>query len=392
MRARLSGFAACAVGLEPVLAEELRALAARRRRVEVGAAEPGGVEFTSDDSGLYAANLQLRTASRVLVRVASFHASSFHELERRARRIAWEDFLPPGSAVGFRVSSRKSRLRHQEAVAERILAAAAERVPGVRPAAPGASDEAEQDEGAQLVVVRLVHDQCTVSADSSGDLLHRRGYRLASAKAPLRETLAAAMLLASDWDGTAPLLDPMCGSGTIPIEAALLARRIAPGLARRFAFERWPSFEADRWQRLREGALERILPAAPAPILASDRDEGAVAAARANAARAGVAADLDIRRAAISAIEPPGRAGWLVTNPPYGVRIGDPSGLRDLYAQLGNVARRHCPGWHLALLSAQAPLARQIGIPLDCRLETATGGIPVRLVQGLVPETSAAPA
>lgn len=390
MRARLTCFATCAVGLEPVLAGELRALAAERRRLEVGGEEPGGVAFESDHAGLYAGNLQLRTGSRILTRLGSFHASSFHELERRARRLGWEDFVRPGARVGFRVASRKSRLQHQDAIAERLLGVVAERVPGVQPVQPSEDEDMPGDD-VQLLVVRLAHDQCTVSADSSGELLHRRGYRLAGAKAPLRETLAAAMLLASGWGGTAPLLDPMCGSGTIPVEAALLARRIPPGLRRRFAFEGWPSFEPERWRRLRERAIERILPAAPIPILGSDRDDGAVAAARANAERAGVGDDVLLRRAAISAIEPPAQAGWLVTNPPYGVRLGDRSRLRDMYAQLGNVARRRCPGWQLALLATHAGLARHTGIPLECRLETLTGGLRVRLLQGLVPGTSAAP-
>ncbi|MBA3258799.1 MAG: hypothetical protein H0T68_04950, partial [Gemmatimonadales bacterium] len=226
----------------------------------------------------------------------------------------------------------------------------------------------------------------------SGELLHRRGYRLATCKAPLRETLAAAMLLAAEYDGSAPLLDPMCGSGTIPIEAALLARRIPPGLRRRFAFESWPGFEAERWRVLIAEGYERILPGALAPILGSDRDEGAVAAAGANAERAGIASDVAFRRAAISAIERPDQAGWLITNPPYGVRVGERVRLRNLFAQLGNVARRRCPGWRIAFLSAHLELERQTGLPLEPRFATLNGGIRVRLMQGIVPGTRAAPA
>ena len=157
--------------------------------------------------------------------------------------------------------------------------------------------------------MRLFRDECTVSADASGELLHRRGYRLATAKAPLRETLAAAMLVGTGWDGSAPLIDPMCGSGTIPIEAALLARRMPPGMTRRFAFMRWPGHDRAAWERLVEQARERALPRAPAPILGSDRDAGAVAASVANAERAGVAGDVEWRRAAISAIDAAAGAG-----------------------------------------------------------------------------------
>jgi len=388
MPAALTCFATCAVGLEPLLAGEMRALAAGRT-LELGTEEPGGIEFRADTSCLYAANLHLRTASRIVVRIGSFHASAFHELERRARRLRWEVFIPPGAALAFRVSARKSRLYHQGAIAERLLAAAAERVPGAR-AAPEVTEEDAAGAEVQRIIVRLFRDECTVSADSSGELLHRRGYRLATAKAPLRETLAAAMLLGAGYDGAAPLLDPMCGSGTIPIEAALLARRIPPGRWRRFAFESWPGFEAERWRGLLAEANERILSTTSAPILGSDRDEGAVAAARANAERAGVASDLTLRRAAVSAIEPPTPAGWLITNPPYGIRVGERAKLRDLFAQLGNVARRRCPGWRIAFLSAHAELERQTGLPLEPRFATLNGGIRVRLVQGTVPATQAA--
>jgi putative N6-adenine-specific DNA methylase len=231
----------------------------------------------------------------------------------------------------------------------------------------------------------VARDVCTVSADTSGALLHRRGYRQAVAKAPLRETLAAAMLLGSDWPGTVPLIDPMCGSGTIPIEAALLARRIAPGLGRVFAFHRWPGFDASAWNRLVAEARRNELPASPVAIRASDRDAGAVEAARANAQRAGVGPDVEIDRRSISAIEPTGNAGWVVTNPPYGLRVAEADSVRDLYAALGNVLRTRFRGWKLAMLSPGESLERQVGVALQQRFATANGGIPVRLVTGEVP-------
>ena len=227
-----------------------------------------------------------------------------------------------------------------------------------------------------------------MSADASGELLHRRGYRLETAKAPLRETLAAAMLAGAGWDGAAPMVDPMCGSGTIPIEAALLARRVPPGMARRFAFMRWPGFDQSAWEQLVRQARERMLQRAPVPILGSDRDAGAVAASAANAERAGVAGDIQWRRAAISAMAPPPGRGWIITNPPYGVRVGERRELRDLYAQLGNVARRCCPGWEVAFLAAHPELERQTGLEPAVRFTTENGGIRVRLVQGSVPASS----
>jgi putative N6-adenine-specific DNA methylase len=368
----LACFAVAAPGLEPLVGDELRALGARHP-LEAEPPEPGGVAFRTDRAGLYAANLHLRIATRVLVRVGSFHARTFPELERHAARLPWGGFLLPGRAVEFRVTSRKSRLYHQDAVAERLM-----RAVGSRAGAPMEGDAPQE------VVVRLLRDQCTVSADASGELLHRRGYRLAGAKAPLRETLAAAMLAASGWDGATPLVDPMCGSGTIPIEAALLARGIPPGLGRGFAFEHWPEFDPEAWGAVREAARRRILPRAPVSIVGSDRDPGAIAAAAANAERAGVSADLQLRRASVSSIEPPDGPGWIVTNPPYGHRVGERQPLRDLFAQLGNVLRRRCPGWQVAVLSAHAELDRQTGLALAPLFETTNGGIRVRLVLGLV--------
>ena len=372
MSSTVACFAVAAPGLEPLVGDELRALGARHP-LEIDDSEPGGVAFRTDRAGLYAANLHLRIATRVLVRVGSFHARTFPELERHAARLPWDGFLVPGRAVEFRVTSRKSRLYHQDAVAERLM-----RAVGSRAGAPVEGDAPQE------LVVRLFRDECTVSADASGELLHRRGYRLAGAKAPLRETLAAAMLAAAGWDGATPLVDPMCGSGTIPIEAALLARAIPPGLGRGFAFERWPEFDPDAWEAVRAAARRRILPHAPVQLLGSDRDAGAIVAAAANAERAGVADDLQWRRAAISSIEPPAGPGWIVTNPPYGHRVGERQRLRDLFAQLGNVLRRRCPGWQVALLSGHAELDRQTGLALAPAFETANGGIRVRLMRGVV--------
>ena len=374
-KADLACFAVVAPGLEPLVLDELRALGAVEP-LRVEEAEPGGVGFRTDLAGVYAANLHLRVASRVVVRIGAFHAAAFHELERHARRLPWYRFVGEGQAVVFRVTARKSRLYHQDAIAQRLVDAVGA---GAAVRAPGAGTSAQE------FVVRLFRDECTVSVDASGELLHRRGYRLASAKAPLRETLAAAMLAAAGWTGQAPLLDPMCGSGTIPIEAAMVARRIPPGLGRRFAFEQWPEFDRRAWDTVHERARGRVLPVSPVSIQGSDRDAGAVRAAAANAERAGVAADVQWRRAAISAVEPPREAGWIVTNPPYGVRVGDRRRLRDLYAQLGNVLRARCPGWEVAMLTAHPELEHQTGLALESAFETTNGGIRVRLMRAKLP-------
>jgi putative N6-adenine-specific DNA methylase len=353
-------------GLEAIAIDELRTLG-----VGATAKEPGGIGFTGDLRALYRANLHLRTASRIIQRVATFHARSFPELERRIRRIPWSSLLATGE-IDVRATCHRSRLYHSDAVASRVkLWATEER----------SASAATAELPPQMILVRLADDVCTVSLDSSGELLHVRGYRQALAKAPLRETLAAAMVIASGWDARAPLVDPMCGSGTIPIEAALIARRIPPGLDRPFAFMQWPDFDATLWERVVAEARDAILPSAVADIRGSDRDAGAITAAVANAERAGVAADVTFTRTALTAVDAPRGPGWLVSNPPYGVRVGEAGRLRDLYAALGRFAREEVPEWTIALLSANRVLERQIGLPLEEVFRTTNGGIPVRLVR-----------
>ena len=358
--------------------------------VSSAVARPDGVSFSASAPVLYAANLWLRTASRVVVRVAQFHASEFYELERRVGRIPWERFIAGNSTVEVRATCHKSRLYHSDAVAERILEAAGRS--GTKAVAGHGSYVFEPADGAstQLVLARLVRDVCTISIDASGELLHRRGYRQATAKAPLRETLASALVLASGWDGAAPLIDPMCGAGTIAIEAALIASRRAPGLGRKFAFERWPEFDGETWQAVLDAAHARRIASPAGRIRASDRDAGATAATSANAARAGVEGEIEVSTRAVSAIEPPAGLGWLVTNPPYGVRTGERDRLRNLYAQLGNVARARCQGWTLAMLAADRALAGHTGLALSTRVRTTNGGIPVEILVGAVPRPALA--
>lgn len=384
----LEMFAVAAPGLEAVVQAELVDLGV------AGRVEPGGVAWTGSAGDLYRANLWLRTASRVLVRVARFRARSFIELERHARKIAWSPYLPEGSAVEIHVTSRKSKLYHESAIAERLARWIGEDAGAAVGRAGGeeGADEEGTDNGGQRFLARFVRDECIVSADASGGLLHRRGYRQALGKAPLRETLGAAMLLAAGWRSESPLLDPLCGSGTIPVEAALLARRIPPGLAgadrepREYAFTRWPSFQPELWANMVAAARAQVESRAPIEIHASDRDPGAIEAAVANAMRAGVAADIRFETRPLSDIDPPQTAGLLATNPPYGVRVGDAARLRDLYAALGKLVRTRLSGWQLTLLADDDALARQIGIPLREVLRTRNGGIPVKLLTSLRPD------
>jgi putative N6-adenine-specific DNA methylase len=371
----------CTPGLEAILDDELATLGIRNRRLA-----KGGVSIRVSTRELYAANVWLRTASRLLVRIGRFRATTFRDLEREVASLDWAPWLTDDPALKLRVSSGSSRLHHTGAIAERVR-----RVLGLDDFGDtdgdAADDPADDGDAAtpQAFVVRVRHDEFTISVDASGRNLHQRGWRLATAKAPLRETLAAAMVLASGWRGERPLLDPMCGSGTIAIEAALLAQGRAPGAGRSFAFQRWPCFEPGTWASVTatvRSAEARAPDRSHASITAADRDRGAVAATVANAERAGVAHLLTVEHASLTesiTAHVEGAAGddpgLVLTNPPYGGRVGGHD-LRDLYATLGRASH-----WDVGMLVANRALAGHTGLTFDERFRTSNGGIPVRYLQ-----------
>jgi putative N6-adenine-specific DNA methylase len=355
-------FAVCPPGLEQILSREMGA-----------PASPGGVEIEGDLVRAARLNLTLRTATRLLMRLGEFRATTFADLVRKARALPFDLCLRKGEPVALRVTCRKSRLYHSGAVAERLREAIGERLGA---AAPEATADEEADSPPQLILARFDHDVCTVSADTSGALLHRRGYRLAQSRAPLRETLAAAMLLAAGYDGSDRLLDPLSGSGTIAIEGALIARRRAAGIARSFALERWPGFDAAALARLRDEARGRELAKAPHGILASDADSAAVRAAQENAKRAGVEADVRIEERPLREIRLEPGPGLIVTNPPYGVRVS--ADLTRLYSDLGDLVRRS--SHHLAVLVANRGAAAAAKLRFESAFRTQNGGIPVELL------------
>ncbi len=379
--AQVDAFAVAAPGISALLAAELQSLG-----IVIGSVEPAGVGFRASRATLLSVNLWSRLATRVLVRVAEFAARDFATLEKQAARIPWASFVAPNTTVRFRVTCRKSRLYHSDAVAERVARGVTGAVPTAR-AAGRSRDEDDvdgdlSDEGqTQLIIVRLEHDRCTVSADSSGDLLHRRGWRQAIAKAPLRETLAAAMLAACEWSGEQPLVDPFCGSGTIGIEGALRARNMAPGLGRPFAMERWPGVSSAWVTTQRSAARALALPSLAVPIVMSDRDAGACDAARANAERAGVLADVAITHRALSDVDLAalGPRGLVLTNPPYGLRVSEGADLRSLFARLGDVIRAGGTEWRAALLVPDKRLIAPMRLPSDTLLRTSNGGINVAI-------------
>ncbi|MCC6244442.1 MAG: hypothetical protein IT353_16485 [Gemmatimonadaceae bacterium] len=401
-------FAIASPGFAPLLAAELSALG-----VPVAEVEAAGVSFRATPEQLILVNLWSRLASRVIVRLAHFTARDFATLEKQAARVPWTSVVAPGSTVRFRVTCRKSKLYHSDAVAERVARGVSGAVKsatvivsgrGVEPDEPtgDASVLDEQDDRPleravvapavvaptdQLIIVRFEHDECTISADTSGDLLYRRGWRQAIAKAPLRETLAAAMLAACEWDGTSALVDPFCGSGTIGIEAALRLRNIAPGQHRTFACERWPAMSPAMVRAQRDAAAALARPSTGVPIVLRDRDAGACAAALANAQRAGVADDVEITQQPLSDtdLRTIGTGGLVLTNPPYGFRVSEGHDLRALFARLGDIIREGGPQWQLAALVPDRRLLQPTKLAFASLLRTSNGGIAVSVERSKAP-------
>ncbi len=361
-------FLACAPGLEPVLAEEVRGKGFKQPKVV-----PGGVITRGGWPEVWRANLWLRGAGRVLARFASFRVVHLAQLDDRARRIPWGTVLRADMPFRVEASCAGSRIYHSGAAEQRIATAIRETL-----GAPEAPEAPEAPDAAVVIRARIEKDLCTISIDTSGELLHKRGYKEAVNAAPLRETMAALFLRQCGYDGQEPVLDPMCGSGTFVIEAAEIAARLNPGRQRAFAFESLATFDAAAWQRMRAVASARI-PAAR--FFGSDRDAGAIAMSRANAGRAGVADYTEFRQAPISDIAPPpGPPGLVIVNPPYGNRLGDGKPLLPLYSALGQVLRSRFAGWRVGLLTTEPTLAYATGLPfLPNTAPVPHGGLRVSL-------------
>jgi 23S rRNA G2445 N2-methylase RlmL len=370
----LSLIATATFGLEAVVARELQALGYESR-----ALRPGWLSFEGDESAVARANLWLRASDRVLLRLASFPAADFDALFDGARGVAWEHFLPRNARVPVRGRSVRSALASvpacqsivKKAIVERLKAAyKLERLPEDGPAFP--------------VEVALLKDEAILVLDTTGAGLHKRGYRLESSEAPLKETLAAGLILLSHWSRDRPFLDPFCGTGTLAIEAALIGRNRAPGRDRAFAAEAWPLISPHIWKRAREEARDPEKSALAEPLEASDRDEGVLALARRSASKASVAGDIRFARRSFSEVSSDREYGCLITNPPYGGRIGEEEEVREVYRAMPGVFRR-LPTWSFFILTARREFEKIAGQEADRRRKLYNGDVECTYFQFLGP-------
>jgi putative N6-adenine-specific DNA methylase len=372
---RLDFFAATLPGCEASCRLTLEGLS---ETISVQDTIRAGVMFSGRLTDLYLANLHLRTAGRVLMRVASFKATAFHQLEKKASAIAWSLYLPSGAIPRRQATAHHSRLHHSGAIEERIgrcIATHWEAL-GVAPA---------HDPG-QCLFIRLQDDRVTLSLDSSGDNLYRRGVKTHGSRAPLRETTAAFVLTRSGYRPDRPLVDPMCGSGTFSLEAALMAKAIPAGFFRRFAFMQWPAFRERQWQYLKKNAARKIKRMERPLIWASDQDPAACADLSACAATSGLEDAIRVCCMdffSLQAHRIDGPPGLIVLNPPYGRRLGTDAGVADFYRRIAIKLTHDFKHWRIALLVPGKHLARTLPLPAKA-FALKHGGLNVALLTGMI--------
>lgn len=359
-----SFLATCAVGLEAIVARELQALGH-----ETKITGTGRIAFEGDEAALCRANVWLRTADRVLVRLGTFQATDFGQLFDQTHALPWEEWLGPDAAFPVNGRSVKSQLSSVPACQKIVKKAIVEKLRLAH-----RTDTLPETGAHYSVEVALLDDQATLTLDTSGASLHKRGYRKLVGEAQLKETMAAALVSLSFWRPDRPLVDPFCGSGTIPIEAALIGRNLAPGLARSFAAECWPRIAAHQWQAAREEARDLARPALPQRIIGTDIDEEALSLARYHAAQAGVADDVHFQQKDFRDLTSGKEFGCVICNPPYGERMGQPDDLADLYASMPLVLRK-LPTWSHYILTAFPDFERLVGRPADRRRKLYNGRI-----------------
>jgi putative N6-adenine-specific DNA methylase len=371
----LSGVAVVPPGLEEAAAAELTALGCH-----AGPPLRRAVRFQTNLAGYYRLHLQARLPFRLLRELASFPCHSREELYAGVQRAAdWGRWLPPGTSFRVDATGSAPGLNHSHYSALQVKNALVD----LQRQRWGARSSVDLDDPDLALHLHLGGGEASLSLDGSGESLHKRGYRAAMGLAPLKENLAAGLIALCGWDGSVPLADPLCGSGTLLIEAACWALGKAPGLGRRFGLERWPDFDRQLWQQELEAArsLARPHPAKAnslPPIVGMEWDPNVLDQARSNAIAAGVAGAVDLRLGDCRDFQPPQGPGILVCNPPYGERLGAGDGLESLYADLGRMVKERCSGWSLWLLSGNPELTGALKMKASRRIPISNGGIDCR--------------
>ncbi|MBN1759059.1 MAG: hypothetical protein JW863_12115 [Chitinispirillaceae bacterium] len=381
LTSRLQKFAVITTpGFEPVTREEIESVV----NPSGFRLENGILEFEAPFDAVYRLNLHLRTASRILLRIDSFTARSYPELFNKLHRIPWELHTGFHPDIGFVVSSRSSRMHHTGTLCKTVFDAINDYMVrmGVKKTCVKTSPH--------TVFVRMHEDRCTLSMDTTGPLLYKRGYRPNIAGAPLRETTAAALLIASHWERYEVIADPCCGSGGIIIEALRMASGIPPGSRRDFAFTSWPAYSVPHWNHCRKIALQEGT-GRSVRLFAGDINEKAITSIERNLSSVSdpeVAIHSEVRCADCLEFNRDGaygRNGLLISNLPFGKRISVDGGIRHFHRSLGVALRKHCAGWSFGFLVADPQFERQSGLKCTTALVFRNGGIPVRFVTGKIP-------
>jgi len=372
-------FAATAPGFETICCEELKAIGLP---VENAAAVPGGVEFKGRLIDCYRANLHLRTANRILLRIHNFKASSFSQLESKTAKIPWELYLPSESSPQIHTTTKHCRLYHSDAISERLLKSISKHM--INDADNGGQKKRGFSE--PEIFVRGVDDQFTISVDSSGENLFKRGLKTHSGTAPLRETIAAAALLQAGYRGTEPVVDPMCGTGTFSLEAALMAKNMPPGWFREFAFMGWPSFQQKQWEYLKQQCQTHFR-SLPAPLIfASDKDP---AACKHLAERVTENRLTDVIKVISQDFfdflphDLTDQTGLVALNPPYGRRLENREKSDQLFMKVCNRLKREYKGWKVILISPNKKLAQKVPFKLT-KHPISHGGLRPMMMIGII--------
>ncbi len=369
--------AAATFGLEAVVRDELLALG-----ISVTSTMDRRVLFEGTPADMARCNIRLRTADRVWLRMADFPATDFDDLYEGVRQAPWSELVPRTAAVVVKARSTRSRLASVPTLQSVSKKAIVDALLGARGHQGG--QRAEESGPLYTVEVSLLRDRATVCLDTSGPGLHKRGYRTETGAAPLRENLAAALVLLSRWDASRPFADPLCGSGTIAIEAALIARGAAPGIRRRFAAEEWPALPARIWQDARQEARDSERREAGVTVAASDKDPAMVEAAARNAAKAGVSDSVRFRCAPLGAFQAEQGYGCIVSNPPYGERLGERRDVDALSREMGDLYRK-LETWSFFILTASTDFPRLFGTPFSKNRKLYNGNMQCYLYQWFGP-------